>query len=113
MSTTTEGDTIAGEDYRIFCTVLFPIGLTTPIQVGWYGSNGLITGGDGITLGETLISHENITRSLEFSPLRTSHGGQFRCRASVTSSAPPYTFTRSAEVDIIVDGEDTIILCSM
>ena len=104
MSTVTEGETIAGQLYRILCTVLFPTEITNPVSVGWYGSNGLISSGQGITIGKTMMSSGSINVSLEFSPLRTAHGGQFSCRASITSNAAPYTYTRSSEVDIIVEG---------
>ena len=105
VSAVTEGVPIAGQQYRIICMVIFPIGLTNPITVQWYGSNGLITSsGGGIILGETLTSATNITSSIEFNPLRTSHGGQFSCRATITSSAPPYNLTRSVDVDILVQG---------
>lgn len=101
----TEGVAIAGQQYRIMCIVVFPLGLTNPITVQWYGSNGLIaSSGGGITLGETLTYATNITSSLEFNPLRASHGGQFSCRATITSSAPPYSLTRSVDVDILVEG---------
>ena len=104
VSSTTEGAAIAGQQYRIVCTVAFPTGLTNPITVQWYGLDGRISSGGGITLGDTLMSATNITSSLEFDPLRTSHGGQFSCRATLTSSAPPYSLTRSVDVDILVEG---------
>lgn len=104
MFTITEGETIAGQLYRILCTVLFPTGIASPIRVGWYGTNGLISNGQGITIGTTMMSSGAINISLEFSPLRTAHGGQFSCRASISSNAAPYTYTRSSEVDIIVEG---------
>ena len=85
--------------------MLFPTEITSPVSVGWYGANGLISSGHGIVVGTTMMSNGNITVSLEFSPLRTAHGGQFSCRATVTSSAAPYTYTRSSEVDIIVESE--------
>ena len=101
----TEGVATAGQQYRIICMVVFPLGFTNPITVQWYGSNGLIaSNGGGITLGETLAYATNITSSLEFNPLRISHGGQFNCRATITSPAPPFSLTRSVDVDILVEG---------
>ena len=104
VSSITEGVAIAGQQYRIICTVIFPVGLINPIRVEWYGSDGLLSSGNGITLGEMLTSATNITRSLEFSPLRTSHDGQYSCRATITSSAPPYSLIRSVDVAIQVGG---------
>ena len=105
VSAITEGVATAGQQYRITCIVTFPLGLTNPIIVQWYGSNGLIaSNGGGITISETLAYTTNITSSLEFNPLRASHGGQFSCRAIITSPAPPFSLTRSVDVDILVEG---------
>lgn len=101
--TTSEGETIAGQTYQIVCTALFPTEISGPVSVGWYGTNGPISSGQGIVVGKT-TSSGNITVSLEFSPLRTAHGGQFNCRTTITSNAAPYTYTRSSEIDIIVEG---------
>lgn len=103
ISTTTEGDAITGQQYTIVCTVSFPIGMTSSIVMRWYGSDGLISNGEGITIGETITSIANITSSLEFSPIRIAHGGHFSCRASINSNAPPYNITKSSEFDILVD----------
>jgi hypothetical protein len=84
--------------------VLFPTEVNGPISVGWYDANGPISSGQGIVISTTMMESGNITVSLEFSPLRTAHGGQFSCRATITSNAAPYTYTRSSEVDIIVEG---------
>lgn len=104
VSFMTEGAAIAGEQYGIFCTVAFPLGLTNPTTVHWYGSDGLLSSGSGVTVGETVTFATNATSSLEFNPLRTSHGGQFSCRATITSPAPPYNLIRSVNVDILVEG---------
>ena len=101
--TTSKGETIAGKTYQIVCTALFPTEISGPVSVGWYGTNGPISSGQGIVI-EKATSSGNITVSLEFSPLRTAHGGQFSCRITITSNAAPYTYTRSSEIDIIVEG---------
>lgn len=105
VTSMTEGEAIAGQQYRLFCTVTFPLGLTNPITVQWYDSNGVVSSGNGITVGGVLMSATNITSSITFNPLRTSHGGQFSCRATITSSAPPYSLTRSVDIDILVAGK--------
>lgn len=84
--------------------MLFPSEITSPVSVGWYNVNSPISSEEGVTIGRTMTSSGNITISLEFNPLRTTHGGQFSCRATITSNAAPYTYTRSSEVDIIVEG---------
>ena len=100
----TQGEPIAGQQYTIFCTVVFPVGLTSPISVQWYNSGGLISNSSEITVRAPLILELNITSSIHFNPLRTSHGDQFSCRAALTSPAPPFSLTRSVDVDIIVEG---------
>ena len=110
VTSMTEGEAIAGQQYRIFCTAIFPLGLTNPITVQWYDSNGIVSSGNGITIGGVIMSATNSKRSITFNPLRTAHGGQFSCRATITSSAPPYSLTRSVDVDILVPGNLTIII---
>ena len=107
----TEGEAIGGQQYRIFCTLMFPMGLTNPITVQWYDSNGIVSSGNGITVEGVLMSATNITSSITFNPLHTAHGGQFSCRATITSSAPPYSLTRSVDIDILVPGNLIIIIC--
>ena len=109
VSSMSQGEAVAGQQYTIICTVAFPLGLTSPISVQWYGSDGLISNGSEITVGEALTSATNITSSIHFNPLRTSHGGQFSCRATLTSPAPPYSLTRSVDIDILVEGESVTV----
>ena len=113
VTSMTEGVAVAGQQYRIICTVTFPLGLTNPIAVQWYDSNGIVSSGNGITLGGAITSTTNITSAIAFNPLRTSHGGQFSCRATITSSAPPYSLTRSVDVDILVEGRLPVYLKRM
>lgn len=105
MSTATEGDPVAGEQHSIICTVLLPEGLTNPIVIEWYDTDGLLSGDDDITIEDTFNSEVNITSVLEFELFRTVHGGRFACTASVTSSAPPFNVSVTSEIDVIVGGE--------
>ena len=91
--------------YTIVCSVLFPTEISSSVTVGWYDANGPISSGNGVVVQGRVMSSGNITVSLEFSPLRIVHGGQFSCRTTIVSSAAPYTYTGSSEVDIIVEGE--------
>lgn len=47
----------------------------------------VVTNTDDITIGGPLISGQIANLTLRFSPLRTSHGGQYSCVASITSVA--------------------------
>ena len=105
VSAVTEGTPIAGQQYNISCIVLFPVGITNPIVIQWYDSEGPLSNGSGISVGDTQTSQNNSTRKLEFNPFRTVHGGRFTCRATVMSQAPPFNISKNADVDIIVGGE--------
>ena len=74
---------------------------SSPTAIEWMDpQGGTIMPGDGITLG-TVTMEDNTTssRSLQFSTLRTSHGGEYTCQATVDSE------NTSGSVDINVQGE--------
>lgn len=99
VSVADEGTPVVGQPYMITCTVLFPEGITNPI-IEWFGPEGIISNGYGIT-----ASPGNTTSSLEFNPFRSIHGGQFSCRASITSTTPPFNISKAANIDIVEAGE--------
>ena len=97
---------LAGQMFNLTCTVTTVDGLQNVPTAEWLDASGheVTTGGDiivdsAVTLGTTT------TLALRFSPLRVSHGGEFTCRAALTSPAPPLHLTKSAEWDVIVDSE--------
>ena len=79
---------------------------SSPTAIEWMDSQGgTIMPGDGITLGDvTMEDNTTSSRSLQFSPLRTSHGGKYTCQATVESE------TMSGNVDVNVQGELTVKL---
>ena len=99
-----EGTPIPGQQYRISCVVLYPEGITIP-AVQWYNSEGLISSGDGIVVGNPVVSSGNITSHLQFNPFRTAHGSRFSCTATVTSQTPPNNISKTADVNIVIGGE--------
>ena len=92
--------------FNLTCTVRTVEGLQNVPTVEWLDETGtrVTTGGDTI-VGSAMISGAMTTLALVFSPLRISHGGEFTCRANITSPAPPLELTKSAEWDLIVDSE--------
>ena len=76
----------------------------SPTAIEWMDSEGgTIVSGDGITLCDvTMEDNTTSSRSLQFSPLRTSHGGKYTCQATVDSE------TMSSNVDVSVQGELTV-----
>ena len=104
VSAVDEGTPVVGQPYSISCTVLFPEGITNPIIVEWFDPEGGVSNGDGVTIGSTISSPGNITTSLDFNPFRSVHGGQFSCRASITSATPPFNISKAANIDIVEAG---------
>lgn len=54
-----------------------------PHILSWMGPNGLVTSGDGITVQLEEESDTVLQSSLIFSPLRTSHAGNYSCISNV------------------------------
>ena len=102
VTVTGNGTPVVGQLYGISCTVLYPDGITSPIMVEWYGPEGRLVNGSGITIGSVLASQGNTTSNLEFSPFRVVHGGRFSCRATTISLAPPFNISKSADINIVV-----------
>ena len=105
---TSSASILAGQMFNLTCTVRTVEGLQNVPTVEWLDETGtrVTTGGDTI-VGSAMISGAMTTLALVFSPLRISHGGEFTCRANITSPAPPLQLTKSAEWDLIVDSEYT------
>ena len=74
----------AGERSAVTCTVTVVEGLIVNPSVVWLYANGseIITGGE-VTVGNPDVTGRVTTLNLIFSPLHTSHGGEYTCRASV------------------------------
>ena len=56
-------------------------------DIEWLYTNGTTVGGTNITVGAVMMMGNMFTQNLTFSPLHTSHGEQYICRASVNVSA--------------------------
>ena len=99
---------LAGQMFNLTCTVRTVEGLQNMPTVEWLDetSTRVTTEGD-ITVGSPMTSGTTTTLALVFSPLRVSHGGEFTCRANLTSPAPPQQLTKAAEWDLIVGSKYT------
>ena len=53
----------------------------------WLDSNGMTVSGLDVAVVRTSIEGSVVTRNLTFSPLHTSHGGEYTCRASISVSS--------------------------
>ena len=84
---TSKGDPIAGSTYTLVCQVSVVEGLVVDPDVVWLDSNGTAVSGVNITVGGPSIEGSVVTRNLTFSPLHTSHGGDYTCRSSISVSS--------------------------
>ena len=97
---------MAGDTLTLTCTVtvadwaVLSVGIVT---LEWMDSDGItLSGGGDLTLGDQMGSSPTFIHTLEFNPLRTSHGGQYTCQAM--SDAEGITSV-TANVNVTVQSE--------
>ena len=85
MAIDTADSTAAGEMLTLTCRVIVVEGLTVQPEVEWVvpGGSAVMSGVNNITVVNVSRSGRESTLDLEFSPLRTFHGGQYTCRAII------------------------------
>ena len=76
--TINDGDTVAGEEYTLTCTVTVPDGLTGTLTADWTGDEGKT----GVTAGTPDTSGRVTTFTLTFDPLQDSQDGDYTCMAA-------------------------------
>ena len=81
----TTSTTTAGEVLILFCRATVVEGLTVQPDVVWLDSGGspVMSGVNHVTIGILMINDIEFILGLHFSPLHTSHGGQYTCRATI------------------------------
>ena len=74
-------------------------------MIEWRDASGVaVTSGGDITIGDVMvIASNNVSLVLHFNPLRLTHGETFSCQARITTTAPPFQLTKTAEWDLFVD----------
>ena len=82
-----DGSTTAGDVYTLSCSATVVENLAVEPDIQWLYTNGTTVGGTDITVGAVRMTGNVFTQNLTFSPLHTSHGGRYICRASVNISA--------------------------
>ena len=103
---TSSASILAGQMFNMTCTVRTVNGLQNVPTVEWLDAAGYrVTTGAGITVASPMTLGTSTTLTLVFSPLWVSHGGEWSCRANLTSPAPPHRLTKSAEWGLIVESE--------
>ena len=85
MSITSPPLTTAGEDLSVICNATVVEFLVTTPTLRWFNPDGsmITTTGNPTVPGSASATGVVSILELTFSPLRTSHGGQYRCRASI------------------------------
>ena len=83
VSITHHGSTAAGDVYTLTCNATVVENLAVEPGIQWRYTNGTTVGGTNITVGAVMMTGNVSTQNLTFSPLRTSHGGQYICKANV------------------------------
>ena len=78
------GPFIAGQSYNLTCTVTLENTTRTP-TVGWLDpNNNPLPNSSDITVGDTVsVNCSTYTTTLQFTTLRTFHGGQYSCQATL------------------------------
>ena len=74
----------AGNDLILTCNVTVVEHLTVEPTVQWSG--GSVGSGNGVMVGDTTHSGVMSMRTLTFSPLCTSHQGDYFCRATINTT---------------------------
>ena len=99
------GPFIAGQSYNLTCTVTLENTIGAP-TVGWLDSNNnLLSSGSALTVGDTVpVNCFTYTPTLHFTTLRTSHGGQYSCQATLG------VVSNTAAVNIIVQSKSILSL---
>ena len=77
------GNETAGEEYQLICTVEVVEGLVVQPTVSWLDPTNQPASQPNITVGTAQRNGVNTTLTLTFTPLRTSHMGQYTCQAIV------------------------------
>ena len=97
------GNTTAGEMYTLSCTATVVEDLVVVPILQWEYSNGSVVEGESIfTLSAMLTSGNTTTHNLTFTRLRTSHGGEYTCRAIINISSTSISGLSSSQSSEVV-----------
>ena len=102
------GNTTAGEGYTLSCTATVVENLVVVPTIQWEYSNGsAVEGGSTFTLSD-MVTSGNLT----FSPLRTSHGGEYTCRAIINiPSISISALSNSQSIGVVIQSKTLSYLC--
>ena len=103
---------IAGQSYNLTCTVTLENVIGAP-TVGWLDpTNNPLDNNSDTTVGETVpVNCFTYTTTLHFTTLRTSHGGQYSCQATLGAINNTAAINITAAVNITVLSKRILLLC--
>ena len=96
-------DGLAGDNLSLTCTVTVEEYLTVVPTVQWSGGSVGLEG--GVTESETSHDGVNSTRTLTFSPLRTSHGAVYTCQTEINISSISLMKIATGSIGVTVQSE--------
>ncbi len=98
------GSTTAGEIYAVTCDVSLNQNLRQAPVIEWVGPSGLVL--NDSSLEDMLLSSSSPSTSLtlSFTPLHTSHGGSYVCRAIVMDTDANLRISSNNTSIIIIGG---------
>ena len=107
------GNSTAGEVYTLNCTATVVENLVVVPTIQWEYSNGsAVEGGSTSTLSDMVTSGNTTTHNLTFSPLQTSHGGEYTCRAIINIPSISISGLNSSKsTDVVVQSKTLSYLC--
>ena len=116
VAISTTGTLTAGRLFSFICTVTLEDGgsLTEDLTVQWVTPVGININTDsdiGILITNSIVAHNS---TLKFTPLRTSHGGQYTCNATTTAGndTATETLTLKSEKGLQICVNKTICVCT-
>ena len=92
----------AGGDLVLTCTVTVEEHLVAQPTVEWSGGS---VGSESVSVDDIMRDGAISTRQITFSPLRTSHGGQYECQADIDIPSIGLMRTASSSRDVTAQSE--------
>ena len=108
------GTQTAGETFSLTCSVILTVGDSLSVQ--WTRPDGSVVISSSIQNTTTDDCTATYISTLELSPVRTSHGGQYKCRANSTggNSLDTKNLTVQSELMcllLVVNSRNMLVSC--
>ena len=92
-----------GHDFGLVCTVTMNVDLNADPTLCWLGPDeSPVLSEHNITVGTPMVNDNVTSLALFFTPLNSSHGGEYTCNAAISVPELSVTLSKSATSDFIV-----------